>query len=647
MSIASQDVRNLADWQKGLDRINNTIVQQVAKNRQLERANTKVIGMYHQQKGVALGMVYDLSLLGGAFKQVKRVLTNFFTAPYFKALAMLSPIKIAKGIVDYLLPTRAAKRLRAGIPPTARAGLAPVVGAERIISPFGGAGGEFPGLGATRIQIGETVTFLTNAFSNLENTMQEVGLETQNLAAAFPLPAELTGQLSEGLENLSAPFNTFNNFLAEQATLFETLEARKAEPEMFETGMAQEVAGADIFQQFGADAEAALANTPLDSGTWSKMKKPAQFFNKQVMKPLKQVAGAGIGLGFQTMFIMGLMQAFSGLFAVFQPVIDVVSILVSMVGTAFMPIVEALLGALTSPTMMSLIDQLTAALFTLMTAIAPLFPVIITLIQIALIPFIIGLQLLAAIIQPFVPYIQMLSPLLEKLNPYIAELMKYVKLLSDAISIGIKWLIDFIKLLFGASPGLIPAFMVLKEIGDKLIAAFFGPIFAAFEFLFVLGNKVIAVMFEPLYFIFNLLYEAGNKIISVFMRVIRVIASMGSVVMGVISGITSFLRFLKSIADSVLGMLGGGGGGGGGFFGFLGFQGGGFVQGPTAAVVGEKEPEFIFTQDQAVALAGLGVGERGGPGQHITINIDGGIWVEDLDSFINMIAKKLHLARLG
>ena len=80
---------------------------------------------------------------------------------------------------------------------------------------------------------------------------------------------------------------------------------------------------------------------------------------------------------------------------------------------------------------------------------------------------------------------------------------------------------------------------------------------------------------------------------------------------------------------------------------FFGFQEGGFVTRPTLAAIGERAPEFVFTQEQAVALAGLGVNTTGGGrgGGTTNINIDGGIWVQDMDEFVNMIGRKLNLIR--
>ena len=43
------------------------------------RASTKVIGMMSQTRGMQLGFVADLELLGGAFGRVKRTLSNMFT----------------------------------------------------------------------------------------------------------------------------------------------------------------------------------------------------------------------------------------------------------------------------------------------------------------------------------------------------------------------------------------------------------------------------------------------------------------------------------------------------------------------------------------------------------------------------------------
>jgi hypothetical protein len=126
----------------------------------------------------------------------------------------------------------------------------------------------------------------------------------------------------------------------------------------------------------------------------SKMKTAMGHWKKNVTTPIKQIASGGIGLGFQVHIVMALMQSFASLFAIFQPIMDVVGLLMERLSVGFIPIVTMLINIITSPPVLAMIDALSLAMYEFFEIFKPLTPIIISMIGIALMPLMMILGIL-------------------------------------------------------------------------------------------------------------------------------------------------------------------------------------------------------------------------------------------------------------
>lgn len=415
-------VKAIDNLSKSLMHYNKAVMRAVT---QQERASTKVVAAHNKQHGIMLGVVADLDLMGGAFGRMKRFLAN-----------LLLPMKEVNTKSQKFLDTFSTW-----------GGMF-----RNIVKPMG----EYTKLGFQRLsQLREEKRL---AVSKLPATTYLAGALRRRMETTFPGMETHRGRPGERLTSPLLPQLGLRGWMPEPVLRYPPLSAmalglvpKTAPPPR--PGLGERTRGA-----IGKIGEGAKHIGKLGTGTFIK---GAKFFGKQVMTPLRQIMSGGIGLGFQTQIIMGLMQAFASLFSIFQPIIDVVSIFAEIVGTGFMPIIQVLLEALTTPEMLAFIEMLASALGEVMEAIAPLIPVFIDLIRIALIPILIVVKLLAIILKPLTPLFELLGKAMKVITPVIEFLaMVVLKALVYAfygVGLGIAHIIDFVTAALNfISFGLIP-----------------------------------------------------------------------------------------------------------------------------------------------------------------------------------------------
>lgn len=416
-------VKSLDKLNKSLMHYNKAVMHAVTQN---ERASTKIVAANNKQHGIMLGVVADLDLMGGAFGRMKRLLANLLlpiqdvntkTKKFLDTFTTWGGMyrNILKPLGDHtklgfqrLAQLREEKKLAAKTPLPATTYLAGALRRRMETT--------FPGMETHRGRPGERLT------SPLLEQLGVSGWMPEPVLRYPPLSAEALGLVPK-----TAP------------------PPRPTMRERFGGVMGRIGEGAKNLGKIGT----------------SSFVKGTKFFGKEVMTPLRQVMSGGIGLGFQTQIIMGLMQAFSGLFTIFQPIIDIVSIFVEMVGTGFMPIVQALLTALTTPEMLEFVKMFTDALTDIMSALAPLIPIIIFLVKVALMPLLIVLQFFAVILKPFTPLFEKFGEIFEALDPVLSAItnvvLRALVLAFYGVGLAIAYVIDFVTAALNAvSWGLIP-----------------------------------------------------------------------------------------------------------------------------------------------------------------------------------------------
>lgn len=408
---------------KQFGHLNKAVMQSVSR---MERASTKVVAASSRSHGMMMGVVADLDLMTGAFGRMKRFLANIFlplqkdasrSAKAFKSLTTYS------GAWQY-----AIKPLGQTIKATAQSTLASVKNRLRESR-------------VAKAQVGH--------LSRLNNV---TGAYNAVLKRHYHPIEQIQNLYGEGVHG----FNRFMNELwrgmkkpAELIGKVAPMTKKKEGPLPGLGALAKMPSGGINFGKMGT------AFTKMGKGAkfigrtgTGAFIKGAKFFNKEVAKPLGQIASGGIGLGFQTTIIMGLMQAFSSLFTIFQPIIEIVGMLMERLSVGFMPLIQMLMEILTSEPVLALIDMLSKALAKVFEMFMPLVPIIIELIQLALTP---------------------LSAILEAIMPIIAIIAKLFGTIMKA-------LMPLIELLFGA---LAPVIEVLTKLFLLLIVVALYPLLYA------------------------------------------------------------------------------------------------------------------------------------------------------------------------
>lgn len=431
----------LTKLDKSFGHFNKTISALNQRISTIERASTKVIGIMSQTRGMQLGFVADLDLLGGAFGRVKRTLANMF----------LPLTNVDKGFTRFQKTFSSWGNMWKGIMKPMGTGMKNVAQSMKKGTAEAWKSHKQKSFENKLSKLYSTST--KERINILSKQQKIIGPSILKRGAEIPSKKRVMGKAKDlgrmwgGVMN----FPHWEDMLTERVTGA----GRYKKKEYVKESKFMGYQGKTFQPTAGMIPSAFMGLGPLTLGetergprefkrtraaggamkefgkiSWGKMGKASKFFGKEVMQPLRQVMGGGIGLGFQTQVIMGLMQAFSNVFTIFQPVIDIVSVFAEMIGTAFMPIIEALLTALTSPEMMSFIEELTAIFLELFTAIAPIIPIIISLILIALQPLKLIAKLLTVVLEPLAPVFDLIA---------IA-----VGLLADAIDILLGWIIDII-----------------------------------------------------------------------------------------------------------------------------------------------------------------------------------------------------------
>ena len=409
------------------------------------RAQTKVIAMASKTKGMMLGVVADLELMGGAFGKVKTALANIFQ-PIDKSTPKL-------------------------------------------------------------FKYGQSLFTLSGAYSNLLSPMAKMIMGSKKRVAAIHAEnaakakaTDLTKAQISGMSQINLRSGKLSGVLSKKRAM--ELQVRKVVPGTGMVGKAfwQPKPGKAPASMMGLQPKLGLKpfkelNKPgafknLRELGSNKMKGAMKHWKKNVTTPIKQIAAGGIGLGFQTTIVMGLMQAFSSLFTIFQPVIDVVGALVERVSVGFMPLIEMLVEILTSEPVLAMIDMLAQVLAEVFEMFRPLVPIIIELIQMAMKPLFKILEgimpiikivatLIGTLIVAFMPLIDLL---LGVLGPVIEYLVKVFLLL---VVLGMYPLIFAIWLIGAAIAVLIDIFMNIVTLGTHgwkntdAWNSMFAPIFGA------------------------------------------------------------------------------------------------------------------------------------------------------------------------
>ena len=291
-----------------------------------------------------------------------------------------------------------------------------------------------------------------------------------------------------------------------------------------------------------------------------KMKKAMSFWKDNVTAPVQQIAAGGIGLGFQTTIVMGLMQAFAGMFTIFQPVIDVVGMLVERLSVGFMPLIMMIMEILTSPPVLAMIDMLADVLARVFEMFRPLIPIIIQIIEMALTP-------LMKIFEGIMPIIQIIADL------FVTLLMAFMPL---------------IEILLGA---MMPILEVLIKLFLLLVVIGLYPVIAA---IYGVGLVIAAIMDLFTWFAHDFIGQWNAMMLPIFDAL--------NVATGMI------IAEFQTGTDYV----------------------------PETGIYKLHRGEAVVTAQE---------NRYGGGGQNINIYIDGGIWVQDLDDFVNTIGRKLSLFR--
>lgn len=473
----------------------------------VSRASTKIVAAHSSTKGLMMGVVADLDLMTGAFGKVKNALANMFLPldqNAKKGWKLFSAMTSLEGMWTHVLkPIK--KNIKAGYEQTK---------AEKLKAK---ADKSLLSLDKVRMKQAQEKYVIDQRDVGLQKALfgeKVTGADPDDIMRAIPPTPFLGAEPPPG----------------------------KAPPEISNMDKMHNTMGK----------------------TWKNMKKPVKSFEKNVAMPLKQIASGGLGLGFQATIVMGLMQAFSSIFTIFQPIIDVVGVLMERLSIGFMPIVMMVMDILTSEPVLAMIDMLAEALAQIFEMFRPLVPIIIKLIELALLPFMLILD----------------------------EIMPIIQILAD---------------LFAA---LMIAFMPLIEILFDVLAPIITTLVKLFALLVVIG----------MYPLVGAIYGIGIAIAAII--------DVFSWIPGVRGGnVKKWNALMLPI------------------FGALNVATGAVIDSfQTGTDYVQRTGVYRLHKKEAVLNPMEAEDYRSGRGeQKVIINIDGGIWVQDLDEFATIMARKLQL----
>lgn len=371
------------------------------------RAQTKVIAVANKQRGIMMGVVADLELMGGAFGKIKRALANLFL-PIDKDTPKI--FKYTQGLLSLSgAYTNLWKPFRQHLKSKKEEAIV-----QKILN--------------------------KKAQETLRSRLMGGTLSIKNIKKSL-----LTGISTKEME--MTPLG--GTKLADALGLAPTQTRPPKEFTRFGLGPVEKPKEG-IGKRIGGIGKTLKGFTEMGS---SKMKAGMKMWKTNVTGPIKQIAAGGIGLGFQIMLVMALMQAFASLFAIFQPVMDVIGALMERLSVGFIPIVTMMIDIITSPPVLEMIDALSAAMFAFFEIFKPLTPIIISMIGIALMPLMIILGALT-------PTFKMLGMIFGVIFTAIAPLFK---LLSGSLAPIIEFLTKVFGILLVA--GLYPLVGAMYAIG--------------------------------------------------------------------------------------------------------------------------------------------------------------------------------------
>lgn len=602
------------DPEKFLVQFNKSIVRSVGS---LERASTKIVAAYNQEKGLMMGFVADLDLMSGAFRRIKNVLASLFLPLKENASGfdkMLNSMTSWKGAWKHAIKPMGANlkdsigwmkkatgqwwgRIKAGksesrmnqryLSDMSKKNLADKLSFENL-KKFRTQ--RFPLGPKWNKELTETVGGTRRHPTSKWEYQKKLELDAKGQAkfeeSRFPKgakPAALLGTSpsKEMMESTQARFRKFLTKSTEEKPLpsfgapagMPTTKGGKLLPfeRMKKFGHAIGNIGRIGFgQDLGKKGEAGRIDklgkgaTELDKIGGGKFLKGARFFNREVAKPIRQIASGGMGLGFQATMVMGLMQAFASLFTIFQPIMDVVGMLMERLSIGFMPIIMMVMDILTSEPVLAIIDMLATLLATVFKMFEPLVPIIIKLIEIALMP-------LMLIIETLLPIIEIMG------------------------------------MLFGV------IFAVIEPIID-LIGGALKPVFEMLAK--VIGILIILSLFPLMYAIYG---------VGLFIAALIQIFSFGTV--QAISAWNNLMLPIIGALQSAGGTM------------IQSFQTGtDYV--PRTGVYMLHQREAVLNPAQADAYRGGGYGNS-----VVNVYVDGGVWVQNMDDLADVIGKKLKVRR--
>lgn len=177
--------------------------------------------------------------------------------------------------------------------------------------------------------------------------------------------------------------------------------------------------------------------------------------------------------------------------------------------------------------LMPLIEQLGAAIGEGLAEMLEAFMPIITVVIEELLP-------------PLIEILIELIPLFMEFNPLLKDLVPIIVYLVEGLVILVGWLKAFVGILFGESPGLIPAFEILWVVVKNLIDLFYNNLFVAFDAYMEIMNTIVDFFNDT----FLDAWDSFNK--------------MGADSVDVLEDLYDVLEDFASLS-----FLGGGGGGGG------------------------------------------------------------------------------------
>lgn len=421
--------KSLLSINKALDHMNHMLQKTVSR---MERASTKIVAAHSRTHGIMMGVVADLDLMTGAFGKIKSGLANLFLPLDKNAKGIskfISALTTLEGKYSHVLrplwekvvkrraekPERRKAKAVSAVQREFEKGTA-LIAAQRLkaaLSPDAMA----KAIGPTS-KLSETLKTPQPPITPLPRPRGHTptGQFVRTAIGGLPGPAQYSA-LQARMQDVR------NKALRTQigGGTSPVLDPRTAKPF---TGTHDPVLRPTVREKLAKHGIAKDPAVKQMKKTWQFMKKPVKGFHKNVALPLKQIASGGLGLGFQATVVMGLMQAFSSLFTIFQPIMDVVGMLMERLSVGFMPIIMIIMDILTSEPVLAIIDLLSKVLAEVFSMFEPLVPIIIEIIQMALTP-------LMQIFEDIMPIIQIIADLFIVL---LEAFMPIIDLLFDLLA---------------------------------------------------------------------------------------------------------------------------------------------------------------------------------------------------------------------